>query len=313
MNNSEVAHRWANQTHKSGKGSNFFFEGNVIYSYGYHFPIAQIYRTKSEKDVILVNSRVYSSTTGKHIRFTIGAIDDTKYDTIYVISPKEVTKGNALPYKYTHRDNIEDMVDNLVNLLGLQRRALKRDYTRNLTKTLNSLVLYLETFKCRSTAKEMLLKRYEWTDEGKTILAEVLNSTDTLTLKFDELAKASEDKRKAQEKRKLDKDKSFVTEWKEGLHAIDSLYNKTYGKSDLLRLRNNKVETSKGIVIEKDVALQVYNVVEKVIQKGVNVTFKGDLKVGLYKVDSISKEGTIRAGCHLIKASEVLRVGKQLS
>lgn len=37
MNNSMVAHLWANEKKESGKGSNLFFEGRSIYSYGYHF------------------------------------------------------------------------------------------------------------------------------------------------------------------------------------------------------------------------------------------------------------------------------------
>ena len=40
-NHSEVAHFWANQVQGQGKSSNMFFEDGIIYSYGYHFPIAR--------------------------------------------------------------------------------------------------------------------------------------------------------------------------------------------------------------------------------------------------------------------------------
>ena len=40
MNNSLLAHRYSNGA-TEGKGSNMFIEGNTIYSYGHHFPIAK--------------------------------------------------------------------------------------------------------------------------------------------------------------------------------------------------------------------------------------------------------------------------------
>ena len=36
MNNSMVAHLWANEMKEFANGSNFYFEGESIYSYGSH-------------------------------------------------------------------------------------------------------------------------------------------------------------------------------------------------------------------------------------------------------------------------------------
>lgn len=46
MNNSMVAHLWANEKKESARGNKFFFEGKSIYSYGYHFEIGRIVRNK---------------------------------------------------------------------------------------------------------------------------------------------------------------------------------------------------------------------------------------------------------------------------
>ena len=46
MNNSMIAHLWANEKKESANGSNFFFEGESIYSYGYHFEAGRIVRNK---------------------------------------------------------------------------------------------------------------------------------------------------------------------------------------------------------------------------------------------------------------------------
>lgn len=61
MNNKQVAQRFAEGSIK-GTGSNMFIDGQTVYSYGYHFPIARhigAYYT-------LFNASRYSSSTAKH-------------------------------------------------------------------------------------------------------------------------------------------------------------------------------------------------------------------------------------------------------
>ena len=66
MNNSMVAHLWANEKKESARGSNFFFEGRSIYSYGYHFEVGRIVRNKCGEKAYLLNDKYYSSSTCKH-------------------------------------------------------------------------------------------------------------------------------------------------------------------------------------------------------------------------------------------------------
>lgn len=61
MNNSMVAHLWANEKKESGKGSNLFFEGRSIYPYGYHFEVGRIVRNKCGEKAYLLNDEYYSS------------------------------------------------------------------------------------------------------------------------------------------------------------------------------------------------------------------------------------------------------------
>lgn len=42
MNNSMVAHLWANEMKEFANGSNFYFEDESIYSYGSHFEVGRI-------------------------------------------------------------------------------------------------------------------------------------------------------------------------------------------------------------------------------------------------------------------------------
>lgn len=62
MNNKQLAKRFAEGA-TSGKASNMFIEGDTIYSYGYHFPIAKRLNTNN---IVIVNSNSYSNSTSKH-------------------------------------------------------------------------------------------------------------------------------------------------------------------------------------------------------------------------------------------------------
>lgn len=66
MNNREVSHIWANGQKASGKGSNFYFEGDTIYSYGRHFPCAKRVVMLNGDVVYLINPARYSVSTSKH-------------------------------------------------------------------------------------------------------------------------------------------------------------------------------------------------------------------------------------------------------
>lgn len=63
MNNSMVAHLWAHEQEESASGSNFFFEGTSIYSYGHHFEVGRIVKNKQGKKAYLINEDYYSVTT----------------------------------------------------------------------------------------------------------------------------------------------------------------------------------------------------------------------------------------------------------
>lgn len=66
MNNYMVAHLWANEKKESARGSNFFFEGESIYSYGYHFEVGRIVRNKRGEKAYLINNMHQSNSTSMH-------------------------------------------------------------------------------------------------------------------------------------------------------------------------------------------------------------------------------------------------------
>jgi len=60
MNNDQISEVFA-KGQTTGTANNMFIDGDTIYSYGRHFPIARWY-----KGVVLFNPDGYSNTTAKH-------------------------------------------------------------------------------------------------------------------------------------------------------------------------------------------------------------------------------------------------------
>jgi len=66
-----VAYLWANKAQDYGRnpGNSLWFRGNVIYSYGLHFPIAR-HIARNGRSAVLLSTRGYSKTTESHKRLT---------------------------------------------------------------------------------------------------------------------------------------------------------------------------------------------------------------------------------------------------
>lgn len=60
---------------KAYKGSNIFSEGNILYSYGRHFPLA-VRRAGINKSYVLLNADKYSNTTSRHQSLTFSVFPD---------------------------------------------------------------------------------------------------------------------------------------------------------------------------------------------------------------------------------------------
>lgn len=99
----EIAHLWAHQTQPAARNQirNFYFDGDTIYSYGSHFPIARLIKVAwqsgrgNDERCVFFTTRGYSVTTAKHISFVRRAIPHNVpiFETRNVnASPREVWK-----------------------------------------------------------------------------------------------------------------------------------------------------------------------------------------------------------------------------
>jgi hypothetical protein len=276
--NRELPHIWANQLQNEGRNSsgNIYFEGNTIYSYGRHFPIATI--LEKEK-VILVNSNNYSVTTSKHKHYVWRAINKEKYKVFD-------TKGCSSH----HKDNIDNYIEDFNNCINLSvsSRKYKEMHLNNAKGIILIIEEYLKAFKLsvlKFKGLKAILKR-----KDNIITPEMENKIK---------------ERKAKERKlTLEKNKESINDW------LNGASNKISYKVKDVFLRANismgpepsqVVETSQGARVSYTNAHLLYDM----IKTGRDI--KGH-KIDGYTVIGIN--GVLKIGCHQIERKEIDRFAK---
>ena len=96
-----VAHLWAHKAKqiRPQSGGNFYFDGDTIYSYGSHFPIAR-HVTHKGRSAVLFTTRDYSVTTSGHKWTVLGAC---KHLTVFHVQHPTDTDRKAQFAEYRER------------------------------------------------------------------------------------------------------------------------------------------------------------------------------------------------------------------
>jgi hypothetical protein len=290
FNNSELSHVWANQTQSHGKGSNMFFENQTIYSYGYHFKIAQFMTNKDGQQCVFINDRSYSNSTSKHQSLVWRAIP-SHLPLFKVISFYDHIATDA------HRDNLKYYIGEAERLQGLAIRAnkLKMFYLNQLKGQVEVFLKYclffglhnLEQFNPITGQGLTLDERYE----TLTAWLKVYENSEELK-KWQ--TKQEENQRKAIEKAKEDA-KEKIELFRQ--FKISSIY----ANLGHYLLRYNKetdtIETSGGVKMPKHIFLSAYQrLLKNELQQGQHV--------GDFRYNGID-DGIVSVGCHKIYMTEI--------
>lgn len=348
MNNAMVAHLWANEQKGSAKGSNFFFDGDSIYSFGRHFEAGRIVRNKLGERAYLINTSRYSNTTGKHMSkvwnslptnaLVFGMNELVESDISFVISKLEYISATADKYK----------------------RARTQISYREIWEPFKNLIAYIRFFNM-GTPKQILKKNAnEWlgakhelarrSDEVKRkyvhelkrifkIMLDHQSLADfgTVNLIIDEICgegtwtaytdrcqrhRAAKEEREAKaiKRAKIENEnrkktlEERVRKWKAGEinHLyIDSWYNQTE-PNVWLRIKGDYIQTSKNINISLEEGRRLWWMV-KIFHDGEN--FRHDLAKDMsghsWEINSY-KNDILTAGCHRISYEEMERIAKEL-
>lgn len=287
--NSELSHIWANQTQSHGKGSNMFFEHQTIYSYGYHFKLAQFVNNKDGQRCVLINLKGYSNTTSKHQSLVWRAIPQN------VPFFKVVSFFNDIDAASTaHKENLTHYMNEAERLQGLAIRAnkLKMGYISQLKNELGNFNQYCSFFDLDNLDK--FSSALNNLDDKQRKIVSWLVSYETSEEFTQWQNKQEKNKKKAEEKALIDA--------KEKIEAFRQFkISSIYANLGHYLLRYNKdsqmVETSGGVKIHGLIFIKAYNrLISGELKQGQHVgdfTFNG--------VDA----NIVSVGCHKIPMAEI--------
>lgn len=312
FDNHMVAHVWAQRTQETGRShnGNFWFEGETIYSY--RTPIARFITTKSAT-VALVTSETFSVTTsGKHMGPIRRALRDDM-PTFYV--PFIASRPNGCGYfrgkEYSAQEAAEANLKHIENRYYENRQRLLRSRDRQ-TWALDGLrASYSERVQFA------LLFEIDYTPRDVDAdVAEITARWDRLEAKRNDptyVAKR-ERERARKEQRELEKAAEAIEAWRRG-----ELYSPFRGRHSyrntpvVLRVRGENVETSRGASVPVHHAKRIWSAIKNCYLTQSTWQRNGHaMPIGHFQVDRIEADGTLIAGCHVIRFAELARLAVAL-
>ncbi len=294
-NAQECIHHWAQQEQHEGHCGNVYFEGTSVYSYSRHYLLGEFVKNKKGVSGVIIDDRGYSNTTAKHIGIAWSAV-------------------SHVPFRFSRQDT--DPVS-VKNFLESQMEKL-----RNARKP--------ELYVSAANAKfERHVAWCEWWGhpyKGKAEFREIKRMIGVINSGESDRYLAMGAKRAAAAKRKAEKahterqkkvaddfTNTLYPEWLKKWEAYEPHYYSRPNAPSILdgvvreylriSLDGKHVETTLGLKVSSIEAAIMY----QRIKSGENVVGQ---KVDGYTI--ISKNGTLKVGCHIFEMSHVNEVGEQL-
>ncbi len=308
----EVAHIWAQRNQSKGKGGNIFFEGNTIYSYGYHFPLATFITNKAGETKVLLNSDNYSVSTSKHKGYARQAVNH--YTRLY--APTAIVKACTSTSDTKHKQLLAVAIEQTERKLVQQAQAATN--RRTAKKKADEIALATDFYK---TTEELLaffgikfpaktVKLYE------TLIADYSKVVYAFTASQKREAAKRLKAQEAEKQARIEEAQEAIPLWLAG----ESLTMKQLGlvrydlPHALLRVTGEEIETSQGARFPLSHAVKAWPLIHSLKEQGKEWHTNGHtLHLGSYSVDSIDAQGNVKAGCHYVKYESIERVAKQLN
>jgi hypothetical protein len=265
-----------------------YFRRGEIYSYGEHFLAAKKHEAKKRLPMhsrvfVLINSKNYSNTTAKHLGKIWSACNN--YIPAFSCSdPRDIKLA------------VKEATQAIKNweTYALKKKKVTDRYTVDFYLTEYSATVA----KCNELRELCGYKKIKEDIKSRARIAAHLNER---LARFQELNKPEilEKKRLEKEKRENEKQAENVAKWRAGEYVSLRL------PYQILRVRENVVETSGGARVPLGDALDLFKLLNTYDKQSANV-FKGYL-VGNYEFNNFDGE-TITIGCHRIKLEEARTV-----
>lgn len=264
----DVAHAWAHQTGTHRNGFNMFYCSGIIYSHGYHFPIAVHRKDARGKPFILFTTRGYSSSTSQHISYVDSAIPSDV--TVYHVDNVKADSKSAHKVNYAVMKNERDIQFGLAS----RARIFAASYLDCADRLRVSMNKYSKAFKLgyKAISSDMLPEQAQKAMERVKAL------------------KLAQDK---QDKINIRKWLNFETD------------SPPHTRTPYVRVKADSgvVQTSHGIRVPKAKAIALFKLSTKCLARGQGYSPTKLQKIDHWQIDGISDRGTLRIGCHIIPLS----------
>lgn len=346
-----VAHLWANEKQESANGSNFYFEGESIYSYGRHFEVGRIVRNKRGEKAYLINDTYYSSATSKHQYYVREAIP-TGSKMFYVECNISYCIGNMI--------FVTNMLESIKDAIEKYKKARAELSYRDIWGAFKNLMGYIEFFDMGTPQRLLKKSANEWlgtnhelswksdkikrehvrelkrifqillNHQALEVLGTVIVIVDEVCgegtwLKYRERVEKHRISREVQEVEKLRKLKELEEErsrdfyeklekWKSGeLDFLHACSLTSYNKPNVwMRIKGGIIETSKEIKIGIGEARRIWQVVSLLHRRGqFRHGLVEDVDGNKWSINRYEND-ILTAGCHRIAYSEMESIAKQL-
>lgn len=289
---SELPHMWAHETAEQGESASaMYFVGRTFYSYS--TPIAAIAEGVSgRKAYVLAESGYYSVTTSTHQGKVRDAVPHGS--TVFIV-PAVSRHGNES--------------------FGDHTQVMER-WRGRIHGTLESMA-----DQTPRKAKNTLAKLYELTATMREYVAFFGLSGDAAAIpdlpgtpaEASEAVRTIVEQRERLKREKAERERLAEAETREQWLRGENVHFYSRQEYADLRIVGDNVETSMGATFPVSHAKRGLALVEAVMERGEEWKTNGhSCYLGHYKIDRITPDGTVYAGCHVVKYEAIQRIADQL-
>lgn len=288
----EITHLWAHQTQTTARNpqGNLYFYGPTIYSYRDSFPIGMHVTNDRNEKAVLITTDTYSNTTAHHVSQVRQST--SHMEVFHVLLPhygsfvKDCQEGEL--------DRYAKQIPELLLKAKRARSSHMKEWTLGRAIRLRQEALAFANFFDLDASKLPTL------DYDVTAMEASLRAAQ----------KREREVKKAREAQKLIELKDHITAWRQ-MGTVP--YYMLYSVPTMLRVIGDRVETSRGAAFPLEHARNGLALVRRVMAHGQDWKANGhSFHLGNYKIDRITKDGTVYAGCHVVEWAEIERIAPEL-
>jgi hypothetical protein len=311
-----VMHEYASGQFDSGQNSsgNVFFNGDTVFSYGRHFPMAQRVQTMQGAEVFLITTDTYSVTTAKHITYATRALNGVSCFRVPNVNIETVAKYKRADNKMARAAN-KDWRANVRKTNAVNHAANIADYRERFEAKLKECarsrkykdMLLSEAFRLATEANSYI-------DAFKLRAAKI--ATDSIDLesiraRVKEAAKAAKIANEKWLKKVLRENAEKIHAWRQGANVY-----LPYDLAVILRVSADglNVETSQRANFPVSAASGAWKAIKRARATNMRWQSNGSkIRLGIHQLDYVESNGDLKAGCHYVKYAESLGIARALN